>query len=197
MKVSKKSIVFEKSDTRFKKVQFVLKAQEKKTEPTKVLYGVVIEDEGDRQLMVASDGCRLHACLLGKAGVFPCGRYSYDKGKTAVTFSLDEHAKPYPVWRNIVPKKTVRLSDLWVDKEEPHTALWQLYSVGVAVRVEHIADLAGFGDWKILQSARDRQATLVCRAPIHEIAALIQPPVVRQYTYPQPETVKETGGLFA
>jgi hypothetical protein len=197
LKILKKTIVFEKSDVLFRSVQFVLKAQRRPAEkPRPALDGAVIENEGDRQVLAASDGNRLHVCELGKAGVFPCGRFSIAMEKSAITLSLGEWAHAYALWRNVVPKEVLKLCGMDVDKKRLHEALWRLYSIGVPIRIEHLMDLAGYGYWEVWQKVLHKQASLVFKQRAHGLLAVIQPPVMAGYAYPPIEEAEALGGLF-
>lgn len=188
-----KEIVFEKSHVLFRHLLFIAKAQ---SSPGNKTAGLVIENEGSRQVIAATDGRRLHFCKIAAADVFPCGRYVYAKEKDCIVLSPYEAADVFPNWRSVVPADTVKLFSSFVSKKDLHEFLWPLYSMGVSVNVSYIADLAGYS-WDVFQHTSGKGGVLVCKDSLYDLTAVIMPTYGESYRHPLDVPVEKAEGVEA
>jgi DNA polymerase III sliding clamp (beta) subunit (PCNA family) len=168
-------IMVSKNAPAWKAFRFISGAKSK-DETRFFMTGIHIERAGDKTILVATDGRRLHIATVDTVDIEP-GDYQVKENTRdfMILYPMDNDIQ-YPNWKRIVKtletQKRVKIDLAGTkNKADFSRSLYQLFqATGAAVNIEHLEPLAG-REWDVYFSEKEKAHTFVAE----NLIAIIMP----------------------
>jgi hypothetical protein len=193
------SLVFSKGGEHFELFSFLAEALPSGDSgcPWEVIRA---EQEGSDKIFTATDGKRLHQCVLtGDSLLLEPGDYSVVKRSGVVALTRVEDIKDYPNWRNMLPRKKVLLyQDFFIRKNCMEDPVYMLYGLDIMVSLDFLKALGGFS-WDVYQGRGGRMKPVIFERD--KVQAVIAPQLITSGDQVEMarerirEAMEEEGGL--